>query len=115
MRKKALVVRSHPYDAAGEPWSAEGFDVRVTSNLASATGDALAWRPDVVVLDLEGHVAAVAAFLREWMARPETLRTPVVLISPEERRRLSDLLLRGLSVVRAVVAVDGERSPAPAA
>jgi hypothetical protein len=68
----------------------------------------------VVVLDLEGRVAAVASFLREWMARPETLRTPVVLISPEERRRLSDVLLRGLSVVRAVAAPDGERSPAPA-
>lgn len=102
MRKKALVVRSHARDPIGDPWSAEGFDVRIARDLASATGDALAWRPDVVVLDLEGRVAAVAAFLREWMSRPETLRTPVVLISPEERHRLSDVLLRGLGVARGV-------------
>lgn len=114
MRKKAFVVRTHSFDAAGDPWSAEGFDVRVTSNLATAPGDALAWRPDVVVLDLEGRVAAVASFLREWMARPETLRTPVVLISPEERRCLSDVLLRGLSVVREMAAVEGGPSRSPA-
>ena len=102
MRKKALVVRSHAFDPVGDPWSAEGFDVRVTRDLSTATGDALSWRPDVVVLDVEGRVSAVTAFQRDWMARPETLRTPVILISPEERHRLSDVLLRGLGVVRQV-------------
>jgi len=110
MRKKALVVISHALDPVGDPWSAEGFDVRITRDLSTATGDALTWRPDVVVLDLEGRVSAVASFLRDWMACPETLRTPVVLISPEERHRLSDILLRSLGVVRRVAGAAGSLS-----
>ncbi len=100
--KKVMIVESDAVAARrmGSFWEGEGYEARLVTDRRQAAVEAGAWRPDLITLDLEDAEAEGAEVLRQFLSRPQTCRTPVVLLSGSAGQSLPAVLLRS---VRAII------------
>lgn len=95
--KKVLVVDDDPAlaELIAEFCRLAGYDTHVETDSLSAFDKAVAWRPDLITLDLEMPGVNGIELLRQFQSRPQTSRIPVVVISVVARGALEEGALKG--------------------
>ena len=99
--KKVLVIEKDVVNARrmGTVWREAGFQVRLTQDLREAALETVLWGPDLIVLDLEGVESEGKEFLQQLQKDPQSSKIPVVLVSPSDRGRMSDVVLQSVRLI----------------